>query len=737
MRAPIPKSLAQAGLLLIILIGSLALSSFGLQSFLSISSEGSIYYPAEAMVLFEDEFENGDFSAWSGTYTTVDDNAIVASAYPYEGTYHSCFQTGAIVSGVKYAYSHLELSQAVSEVYARGYFYIVDGLPLNDNEDRFGLIAFEVGGQLQCTFRVHRSGGVDKFNIVGLSGTGSVQKSTDAVYPVERQWYCLEFYIKVHSSSGEYRAWINGVEQIAITNIDTTRYGSSVSRVRFGLTYTSNVQHSVEVYCDSVIMSTRYIGQFRPLGVIGSVDEIPAIRNFYWLFGNQNIRYEALTPSEVKNLADIEAFDGLVVWTKRGGYNATAVEQFAQKHVVIAHLGDFCNVLYPSLKGSAQVVTTNTVTYVKDWGNFRNGDLAEMRNETGNIDKLTTLLASGLAGFTDVTQIARYDANRIALFHINGTQARSGFYVMDLDATTPETEWTGIWHLFPAIKMIQDFPTGKYARWMASGQNWWSLTQVYNHIDTIVNENGDVAKKWVIGQSVEGRDILAIVIGNGPQYAIIDGSMHGNEKTGTFACLRIAELLVEYYRSDPFWRSRLTEYTVIIIPALNPDGFALNTRGNANGVDLNRQFPPDGTTTEPEAWALRNLMDNYTPTIYINVHEGWHNYPLHMLYGNYESSATSSITIAAMRQANDTFVQLRQWGWFTENDANVWIGKVNSIIRGGINSMAVAYASYEYQASCMLLETFLWSGKWDARKCLWGTDYYPAVIISFLQRIQR
>jgi len=213
--------------------------------------------------------------------------------------------------------------------------------------------------------------------------------------------------------------------------------------------------------------------------------------------------------------------------------------------------------------------------------------------------------------------------------------------------------------------------------------------------------------------------------------------MHGNEKTGTFACLRIAELLVEYYRSDPFWRSRLAEYTVIIIPVLNPDGFALNTRGNANGVDLNRQFPPAGTTTEPEAWALRNLMDNYTPTIYVNVHEGWHNYPLHMIYGNYESSATRSITIAAMRQANDTFVQLRNWGWFTENDANVWIGKVNVIVRGGINSMAVAYASYEYQASCMLLETFLWSGLWDARKCLWGTDYYPAVIISFLQRIQR
>ena len=381
------------------------MSSFGLQSFTIIQSQGSIYYPSEALVLFEDEFESGDFSAWSGIYTTAGDNAMVASAYPYEGTHHSCFQTGAIVSGVKYAYSYVDLSQPVSEIYARGYFYIAEGLPLDDSNDRFGLIGFEVGGQLLCTFRVHRSNGVDKFNIIGLNGNNGVEKSTDALYPVEGQWYCLELYIKVHSSLGEYRAWINGVEQIAITNIDTARYGSSVSRVRFGLTYTANVQHSVEVYCDSVVISTRYVGQSRPIGVIGSVEENPAIRNFYWLFGNQNIRYEALTPSEVKNLADIEVYDGLVVWTKGGGYNGTAVKQFAQTHIVISHALDFCNVLHPSLSYSTQVVATSTVTYIRDWGNFRNGDLVEMRNETDNTNQLTTVLASGLASFIHISTV--------------------------------------------------------------------------------------------------------------------------------------------------------------------------------------------------------------------------------------------------------------------------------------------------------------------------------------------
>jgi hypothetical protein len=468
------------------------------------------------------------------------------------------------------------------------------------------------------------------------------------------------------------------------------------------------------------------------------MDENPAIANFYWLFGNQSIRYKALVPSEVKSSVDIDLFDGLVVWTKQGGYNAEAIKKFAQTRIVISHVSDFCNIFYPSLNGSTQVVTTNTVTYVKDWGNFRNGDLVEMRNETGNTNKLTTVLASALASFSNISIIAQYDSTRIAYFHMNGTRNKSGFYVMDLDATTPETEWAGIWHVFPAIKLVRDFPTGKYARWMANGQNWWDLDWVYNQIDAIVNQNTHIARKEVIGYSVQNRPIIAVFIGNGTKYAIIDGSIHGDEKTGTFACLRIAELLCEFCFSDPNWKSRLTQYTVIIIPVMNPDGFVSNTRENANGKDLNRQFPPNGTTTEPEAWALRYLMGNYTPTVYVNIHEGWYYYPLHMIYGAYEQGTNKSITISTMKQANQTFVSLEHWGWFTEHDSYVWIGKVQTIVvGGGAPGMATDYASWAYGSSCMLLETFLSSRLWGARKCLWGLDYYPAVILAFIQQIPR
>jgi hypothetical protein len=520
---------------------------------------------------------------------------------------------------------------------------------------------------------------------------------------------------------------------LSITGVNSAVFGD-INKVWWGIVSSINVQHYVEVYGDGAEISDNNVGPRKEaFGVIGSTQEEPAIRNFYWLLGNQSISYSALLPSEIATFTDIESFDGLIVWTKLGGYNSLAIRQFAQTHIVIADTRDFCRRIYPSLNNSLQIVNNNTVVYDIDWGNFRSGDQAEMRNETGNSNQLTAVLATSLKSFSNVTTIAHFDSSRTAFFHMNGTQPKSGFYVMDLDATAPETEWTGIWHVFPVVKMVQDFPTGRYARWMANGQSWWNLTWVYSRTDAIISENRDIAKKMVIGHSVQDRDIVAVSIGSGTSNVIMDGSIHGNEKTGTFACLRIAELIASYYLSDPGWKLALSEYTIIIIPVLNPDGFVANTRGNANGVDLNSQFPPDGITTEPEAWALRNLMGTYTPSVYINMHEGWYWYPSELLYGNYESGTGKTQTIDDMVHANETFASLQHWGWFTENGANVCIGKVNTIAHGGKLGMAIAYASYQYHASSMLIETFVWSQTYGPRKSLWGLDFYSAVTVAFLE----
>ena len=84
-----------------------------------------------------------------------------------------------------------------------------------------------------------------------------------------------------------------------------------------------------------------------------------------------------------------------------------------------------------------------------------------------------------------------------------------------------------------------------------------------------------------LGRSVDGRRIIAVESGDfdASQRVLVVGCIHGNEIAG----IAIAERLAD--ASPP------PELDLWILPDLNPDGAAASTRGNAHGVDLNRNFP--------------------------------------------------------------------------------------------------------------------------------------------------
>ncbi len=99
----------------------------------------------------------------------------------------------------------------------------------------------------------------------------------------------------------------------------------------------------------------------------------------------------------------------------------------------------------------------------------------------------------------------------------------------------------------------------------------------------------------VIGHSVQGREIVAYhryTQGRpGARVLLVVGQMHGDEKTGTRAISRL--------RADPLPPGM----DLWLIPTINPDGDAHNTRGNAHRVDLNRNFPA--------SWVKRNKGTRY------------------------------------------------------------------------------------------------------------------------------
>ncbi|VDL74480.1 unnamed protein product [Nippostrongylus brasiliensis] len=82
------------------------------------------------------------------------------------------------------------------------------------------------------------------------------------------------------------------------------------------------------------------------------------------------------------------------------------------------------------------------------------------------------------------------------------------------------------------------------------------------------------------------------------------GNMHGNEPLGRELLIRLADYLCDAaIKKDKEVLQLLNSTSIHILPSMNPDGFelALNTdpadrewltgRSNANGIDLNRDFP--------------------------------------------------------------------------------------------------------------------------------------------------
>lgn len=128
----------------------------------------------------------------------------------------------------------------------------------------------------------------------------------------------------------------------------------------------------------------------------------------------------------------------------------------------------------------------------------------------------------------------------------------------------------------------------------------------------------------VFGNSLEGRPLDAWILGDGPRTVLFLATIHGDEAAGT----PLLQRMIQTLEDDP---GLLTGLRVVIVPMVNPDGFAAGRRGNANGVDLNRNFPAlnqsqarrggAGALSEPEAAAIAALINSYDPDRTVSIHQ--------------------------------------------------------------------------------------------------------------------
>ncbi|MBQ4915207.1 peptidase M14 [Maribacter sp. MMG018] len=118
-----------------------------------------------------------------------------------------------------------------------------------------------------------------------------------------------------------------------------------------------------------------------------------------------------------------------------------------------------------------------------------------------------------------------------------------------------------------------------------------------------------------IGSSENGLPIYGLTVGSGKKKIFMWSQMHGNESTTTKAVL---DLLNFFQMGSEEAKTILKEFTIKIIPILNPDGAQAYTRFNANGVDLNRDAQK---RTQKESLVLRKTFNDFRPNFCFNLHD--------------------------------------------------------------------------------------------------------------------
>ncbi|XP_023564860.1 carboxypeptidase N catalytic chain isoform X2 [Octodon degus] len=179
------------------------------------------------------------------------------------------------------------------------------------------------------------------------------------------------------------------------------------------------------------------------------------------------------------------------------------------------------------------------------------------------------------------------------------------------------------------------------------------------------NQCPHITRIYTIGRSVQGRLLYVLEFSDYPgTHELLEpevkyvGNMHGDEVLGRELLLQLSEFLCEEFRNRNERIVQLIQGTRIhILPSMNPDGYEMaaaqgpNTygyligRNNANGVDLNRNFPdlntyfyynekyggpnhhlplPDNwkSQVEPETRAVIRWMQSINFVLSANLHGG-------------------------------------------------------------------------------------------------------------------
>ena len=142
----------------------------------------------------------------------------------------------------------------------------------------------------------------------------------------------------------------------------------------------------------------------------------------------------------------------------------------------------------------------------------------------------------------------------------------------------------------------------------------YTYEKLCSDIDCLALTYPDIIKAYSIGYSEQHRDIKTVAVGRGSKKALVVGGIHSREHITVSFVMRCVEEYARAYCENKKYgdyniNSILDEYTIYFVPMSNPDGTNISVtrknsanvsikgfdpdafKANANGVNLNRNFP--------------------------------------------------------------------------------------------------------------------------------------------------
>lgn len=131
-----------------------------------------------------------------------------------------------------------------------------------------------------------------------------------------------------------------------------------------------------------------------------------------------------------------------------------------------------------------------------------------------------------------------------------------------------------------------------------------SQDEINSYLQSKSREYPHLVETKTLGYSRQGRLIQLAMIG--PQdgkhreSVLLNGTHHGNEKSSTEAAIAFMEYFLTN-QDDPTIQEISQTFSIYVLPLVNPDGHAADTRTDSQGLDINRDY----------SYPLRNAEESF------------------------------------------------------------------------------------------------------------------------------